>query len=50
MGNLILISQNKNEDFISMKDVLFKNDADLNLMKQLYEFLKKKLKILKTDK
>ena len=32
-----------------MKDLLFKNDADVDLIKQLYEFLKKKLKILQTD-
>ena len=34
---------------MSMKDMLFKNDGDVNLMKQIYEFLKKKLNILKTD-
>jgi hypothetical protein len=40
----------RNEDFISMKDILFKSDTDVNLMKQLYEFLKKKLNIFKIDK
>ena len=30
----------RNNDYSSIKDLLFKNDADVNLMKELFEFLK----------